>query len=110
MVPTNETGEPDTVDPPFTIASPEGLLVALPIGIVMLVAGGALRLNITTFKKFLALCVFAAFVSGAALTRRKTFEKLSANQRTVLELFMMLGMASVFCYLLLKMFLEGRAA
>jgi hypothetical protein len=109
MVPTNETGEPDTIDPPFTIASPEGLLIAVPIGIVMLVAGGALRLNITSFKKFLAICVVAGFVSGAALTRRKTFEKLGANQRTVLELLMLLGMASAVCRLLLKIFLEGRA-
>jgi hypothetical protein len=109
MVPTNETGEPETIDPPFTTASAEGLLIAVPIGIVMLVAGGALQLNITSFKKFLAICVVAGFVSGAALTRRKTFEKLGANQRTVLELLMLLGMASAVCRLLLKIFLEGRA-
>jgi hypothetical protein len=109
MVPTNETDEPETVDPPFTIVSAEGLLVGVPLGIVMLVAGAALRLNITSFKKFLALCLVAAFVSGAALTWRKTFEKLSANQRTVLELLMLLGMASAVCRVLLKMFLEGRA-
>ena len=109
MAPTNENGEPDTIDPPFTTWSAEGLLIAVPIGIVMLVAGAALRLNITSFKKFLTVCAVAGFVSGAALTRRRTFEKLSANQRTVLELLMLLGMASVVCLILLKMFLEGRA-
>lgn len=109
MVPTNENGERDTIGPPFTTWSAEGLLIAVPIGIVMLVVGGALRLNITSFKKFLTVCVVAGSISGAALTRRTTFEKLSANQRTVLELLMLLGMASAMCHVLLKMFLEGRA-
>ena len=109
MVPTNENGDPDTIGPPFTTWSAEGLLIAVPIGIVMLVAGGALRLNITSFKRFLTICVVAGFVSGAALTLRRTFEKLSATQRTVLELLMLLGMASGICHVLLKIFLEGRA-
>ena len=108
MVPTNENGEPDTISPPFTTWSTEGLLIAVPISIVMLVVGGALRLNIPSFKKFLTVCIVAGFASGAALTRRRTFEKLSANQRTVLELLILLGMASAMCRVLLKMFLEGR--
>jgi hypothetical protein len=109
MVPTNETGEPETIDPPFTTTFAEGLLIGVPLGIVMLVTAGALRLNITSFKRFLTVCVVAGFVSGAALTWRRMFEKLSATQRTVLELLVLLGMASAVCRVLLKIFLEGRA-
>jgi hypothetical protein len=109
MVPTDHTGEPETIDPPFTTTSAEGLLIGVPIGIVMLVLGGAFELNITSFKRFLTVCIVAGMVSGAALTRRRTFEKLSASQRTVMELLILLGMSSLVCYALLKMFLEGRA-
>ena len=109
MASTNETGEPETIDPPFATTSAEGLLIGVPIGIVMLVAAGALRLDITSFKRFLTICIVAGLISGAALTRRRTIEKLSANQRTVLDLVILLGMSSLVCSFLLKMFVEGRA-
>jgi hypothetical protein len=48
-------------------------------------------------------------IGRAALTRRKTVENLSANQRTVLELVILLGMSSLVCYFLLRMFVVGRA-
>jgi hypothetical protein len=103
-----ETDEPATVEPPFTATSPETVLVGVPIGIVMLITGAALRVNIASFRSFLFVCIIAGGVSSAILSRRTWLEKLSGNQRTLLEALMLLGSASLVCFLLLKIFLEGR--
>ena len=50
MLPRNDSREPDTVEQPFTVWSAEGLLIGVPIGIVMLIVGGALRAHVDGFN------------------------------------------------------------
>ena len=101
-----EADKPETVDPPFTFASSE-FLIALPLGVLMLVAAGALRVDVTTFKVFLVVCFVAGTISGGVLSRQALLNRLNGSQRTILELLMLLGFASVVSFLLLRIFLEG---
>ena len=108
MVPNEEADTPETVDPPFTVWSAEGLLIGCPIGVAMLIAAAALGLNIIAFKRFLLACLAAGMVASVVLSKRTLVEKRTGNQRTLLEMLILLGYASVVSYGLLKMFLEGR--
>lgn len=65
MVSNDEAKGPETVEVPFTASAAEGLLIGVPIGIVMLVAAGALRLNITSFERFLFVCIAVGVVSAS---------------------------------------------
>ena len=109
MVPERESEAPDTVEQPFTAWSAEGLLIGVPIGIVMLIVGGALRVDIAFFRRFLFACVVAGIASSVALSRRTWLQRLTATQRTVLEMLILLGYASMMCALLLGTFLDGRS-
>ena len=48
-MPMEDAGKPEMADPPFTLASAE-FLIALPLGVLMLVAGGLLRVDATASK------------------------------------------------------------
>lgn len=109
MVPRNDSREPETVEQPFTVWSAEGLLIGVPIGIVMLIVGGALRVDIAFFRRFLFVCVVAGIASSIAMSRRTWLQRFTATQRTVLEMVILLGFASFVCASLLRIFLVGRA-
>ena len=106
----NDTEAPETADPPFTTSSAEGLLIGVPLGIVMLIVGGAMRVNIALFNRFLLVCIGGGIISSLVLTRRASVERLSAGQRTALEMLILLGFASMVCAGLVRLFLVGRIA
>lgn len=108
MRPADDGDAPETIDPPFRKFSAERLLVSLPLGLVMLIVGGAMRVNIALFNRFLMVCIGAGMVSRLILTRRTWVEKLGAGQRTALEMLIMLGFASVVCAVFVRLFLAGR--
>ena len=108
MAPKRKSREPETVDPPFTTWSAEGLFIGVPIGIVMLVVGGALRVNIALLNRFLLVCIAAGIISNLVLMQRASVEKLSAGYRTALEMLILFGFASMVCFSLVHLFLAGR--
>jgi hypothetical protein len=110
MRPENDAEAPDPVDPPFTTSSAEGLLIGVPLGIVMVIIGGAMRVNIAVFNRVLSVCIGVGILSSLILTRRALVEKLSAGQRTALEMLILLGFASMVCAFLVRLFLAGRIA
>jgi hypothetical protein len=73
----------------------------------VLVAGGALKVDVTAFKIFLLVCLVSGTISGGILSRPALLNRLSGSQRTILEMVMLLGFASVVSFALLRIFLEG---
>lgn len=74
----------------------------------MLIVGGAMRVNIALFNRFLLVCIVAGIVCKIILTQRAWVDKLGAGQRTALEMVIMLGFASMVCAGFVRLFLAGR--
>jgi hypothetical protein len=108
MRPESDDDASEIIDPPFTTASAEGLLIGVPLGIVMVIVGGAMRVNIALFNRFLMVCIGAGIVSRLVLTQRAWADKLGAGQRTALEMLILLGFASMVCAAFVRLFLVGR--